>query len=86
MQTQLSVCRLIPEVLPSASQLAAYIETPPAGIDRLIWQQACADNPNPDRILPVPIIGLGELLRRRNDQVAFAEQQMVSLRRWPNHD
>ncbi|CAH8558313.1 unnamed protein product [Heterobilharzia americana] len=56
-QSHLCVNRLIPEISPSAAQIIAYNENPPAGFDRLIWQQACLDNPHPDRMIPVPFIG-----------------------------
>lgn len=35
-----------------------------AGVDPLLWQQAKLDNPDPDRLIPVPMIGFAELRRR----------------------
>ncbi|KAH8871260.1 Nuclear pore complex protein Nup54 [Schistosoma japonicum] len=75
LQQQLCVNRLIPEISPSAAQIVAYNENPPAGFDRIIWQQACFDNPHPDRMIPIPFIGFSDLKRRKCDQLAFGEQQ-----------
>lgn len=42
-----------------------------AGINPLLWQQAILDNPDPERLIPVPMIGFRELHRR----LKFQEQQ-----------
>ncbi|KAF7255517.1 hypothetical protein EG68_07940 [Paragonimus skrjabini miyazakii] len=80
LQSQLCVHKLTSEVCPSAAQLAVYKENSPAGIDKLIWQQACIENPHPDRTIPVPLIGFTDLRRRRLDQVAFSRQQSNILK------
>ncbi|KAA3673513.1 nuclear pore complex protein Nup54 [Paragonimus westermani] len=80
LQSQLCVYKLTSEVCPSAAQLAVYKENSPAGIDKLIWQQACIENPHPDRTIPVPLIGFTDLRRRRLDQVAFSRQQSNILK------
>ncbi|CAH8589979.1 unnamed protein product [Schistosoma rodhaini] len=80
LQSQLCVNRLIPEISPSAAQIVAYNENPPAGFDRLIWQQACLDNPHPDRMIPVPFIGFSDLKRRKCDQLAYGEQQSSMIK------
>ncbi|TPP67414.1 Nuclear pore complex protein Nup54 [Fasciola gigantica] len=80
LQSQLCACKLSSEVRPSSNQLTAYFENPPAGIDRLVWQQAQMDNPHPDRMIPVPLIGFAELKRRKQDQVAFSQQQSAILK------
>ncbi len=38
------------------------------GIDPLIWQQARMDNPDPDKLIPVPMIGFSELHKRLKHQ------------------
>ena len=38
------------------------------GIDPLIWRQARLDNPDPDRFIPVTMVGFHELERRRQRQ------------------
>ena len=44
------------------------------GVDPLLWQQAKLDNPDPDKYIPVPMIGFKELQRRLRHQ---AEQTKV---------
>ncbi|VDN37252.1 unnamed protein product [Dibothriocephalus latus] len=83
LQSQLCVILLTPELAPSTSQLNVYLETPPAGLDRLVWQQARADNPAPDRLIPVPVVGFADLKRRRADQLLFADQQRKSVKVCP---
>uniref|UniRef100_A0A183AT01 Nup54 domain-containing protein n=1 Tax=Echinostoma caproni TaxID=27848 RepID=A0A183AT01_9TREM len=80
LQSQLCACKLSAEVRPSSNQLTAYFENPPAGIDKLIWQQAQADNPHPDCTIPVPLVGFAELKRRKQEQVAFSQQQSAILK------
>uniref|UniRef100_UPI00358F6386 nucleoporin p54 isoform X2 n=1 Tax=Myxine glutinosa TaxID=7769 RepID=UPI00358F6386 len=48
----------------SVTQRAQLIEMPPAGIVPIIWEQAKADNPDPERLLPIPMVGFSELARR----------------------
>jgi len=38
------------------------------GIDPLIWRQARLDNPDPDKLIPVPMVGFSELHRRLKHQ------------------
>ena len=38
------------------------------GIDGRIWQQAKLDNPDPERFIPVPMIGFNELHNRLKQQ------------------
>ena len=39
-----------------------------AGIDPLLWRQAKLDNPDPERLVPVPMVGFRELQRRLKHQ------------------
>ena len=41
-----------------------------AGIDKLIWEQAKKDNPDPKTMIPVPMMGFNELHRRTQCQVS----------------
>ena len=34
------------------------------GINPLIWQQAKVDNPDPEKLIPVPMVGFGEVQTR----------------------
>uniref|UniRef100_A0A1B6DMA8 Nucleoporin Nup54 alpha-helical domain-containing protein n=1 Tax=Clastoptera arizonana TaxID=38151 RepID=A0A1B6DMA8_9HEMI len=38
-------------------QIKEYLETPPAGIDPNLWKQGQLDNPDPEKFLPVPMVG-----------------------------
>ena len=38
------------------------------GLDPILWEQAKKDNPNPDNLLPVPMVGFSELHRRIKHQ------------------
>ena len=53
-----------------------------SGIDPLLWQQAKLDNPDPDRYIPVPMIGFKELQRRLRHQAeqTKAYQQRMDVR------
>jgi len=42
-----------------------------SGINPLLWQQAILDNPDPEKLIPVPLIGFKELHMR----FKFQEQQ-----------
>lgn len=62
--TSLGIDAVVPKVAPTKEQLKQYLEYPPAGIDPLLWQQAQLDNPDPENIIPVPLVGFGELQKR----------------------
>lgn len=66
--SQLNVENILPKVGWSNEQLKEYLDKSPAGVDPLLWQQAKLDNPDPDRYIPVPMIGFKELQRRLRHQ------------------
>ncbi|GAB6019491.1 Nuclear pore complex protein Nup54 [Chamberlinius hualienensis] len=66
--TTFGVEKVIIKAKPSSEQLRHYMETPQSGIDQMVWQQACKDNPDPERFIPVPMIGFAELNRRLKHQ------------------
>ncbi|XP_063706602.1 probable nucleoporin Nup54 [Culicoides brevitarsis] len=59
--TNLGVENIFPFVLPDEDQLKEYLENPPKGIDRRMWNQAREDNPDPKKFIPVPMIGFNDL-------------------------
>lgn len=65
---QLGVEDMIAKTLLSASQLKQFLDTPPLGIDSILWEQAKKDNPDPKNLIPVPMMGFKELLTRLNHQ------------------
>ncbi|BFZ05156.1 hypothetical protein BsWGS_08195 [Bradybaena similaris] len=76
--TQLKVESMLPKVGWTEEQLKEYLDKPPAGIDPLLWQQAKLDNPDPEKYIPVPMIGFKELQRRLKHQ---AEQTKLFQQR-----
>ena len=65
---QLTITDIVPQTGLNNDQLKSYLETPPAGIDPLLWQQAKLDNPDPEKLIPVPMIGFSELHKRLKHQ------------------
>lgn len=75
----LEVLSVSPKTAPTKEQLQAYLDNPPAGIDPLLWQQAKLDNPDPNRLIPVPMIGFNELHRRLKCQEHETKQHQERL-------
>ncbi|KAG8277529.1 Nuclear pore complex protein Nup54 [Homalodisca vitripennis] len=53
---------------PDQDQIKEYLENPPSGIDSRLWKQAQLDNPDPDKLLPVPIVGFNDIRWRAKCQ------------------
>jgi len=53
-----------PLVALTEAQRKEYLATPPRGLDPLIWAQGKRQNPDPERYLPVPLVGFRELKAR----------------------
>eukprot|EP00794_Sanderia_malayensis_P007092 gene7092-7893_t len=70
---------MIPKTTFGESQLEAFLENPPLGIDSIIWEQAKKDNPLPEKLIPVPMIGFSELLNRLKHQQHEADQHQKRL-------
>ncbi|GFG29847.1 hypothetical protein Cfor_00778 [Coptotermes formosanus] len=56
------------QVAPDKDQIKEYLENPPAGIDPRLWKQAQLDNPDPEKYIPVPMIGFDEVRWRMKCQ------------------
>jgi len=52
----------------SKSDLDDYLAKPPSGVDARLWKQAVADNPDPAKFIPVPLIGFKSLQARISAQ------------------
>ncbi|XP_072570737.1 nucleoporin p54 isoform X3 [Paramormyrops kingsleyae] len=63
----------------SPAQLKQLLQNPPAGVDPIIWEQAKVDNPDPDRLIPVPMVGFKELLRRLKIQDQMTKQHQTRV-------
>jgi len=59
---------VIPKLSFSKSDIAAYLDAPPSGIDARLWKQAIADNPSPNTLIPVPLVGFKSLQARLTAQ------------------
>lgn len=64
----LGVDNVYPQVALDEDQLKDYLENPPSGIDPRLWKQAIQDNPNPEKFIPVPMIGFKEVRWRMQCQ------------------
>ncbi|KAK3099683.1 hypothetical protein FSP39_007976 [Pinctada imbricata] len=81
LKTQLDVQSVIPKTGLTDQALKEYLDTPPAGIHPLLWQQAKVDNPDPSNLIPIPMIGFKALHERmkHQEQQTKAHQQRLDL-------
>ncbi|XP_063775845.1 nucleoporin p54 isoform X2 [Pseudophryne corroboree] len=63
----------------SPAQIKQLLQNPPAGVDPIIWEQAKVDNPDPERLIPVAMVGFKELLRRLKVQDQMTKQHQSRL-------
>ncbi|KAK7097934.1 nucleoporin p54-like [Littorina saxatilis] len=68
LSVQLAAESMAPRMGWSAEQIKQYLDTPPAGIDPLLWRQAKLDNPDSGKLVPVAMVGFRELQRRLKHQ------------------
>ena len=64
---------VVPKLSFTKADIATYLDSPPAGIDARLWKQAQADNPDPSKLLPVPMVGFKALQERTAAQEAQAK-------------
>lgn len=77
--TNMGVHSVISKAAATKDWLKAYLSSPPCGIDSLLWEQAKLDNPDPERLIPVPMIGFAELHRRFKLQEHEIKQHQCRL-------
>ncbi|XP_016401836.1 nucleoporin p54 isoform X2 [Sinocyclocheilus rhinocerous] len=58
---QLGVIMAVSRTALTPAQLKQLLQNPPAGVDPIIWEQAKVDNPDPEKLIPVPMVGFKEL-------------------------
>lgn len=63
----------------SPAQIKQLLQNPPAGVDPIIWEQAKVDNPDAEKLIPVPMVGFRELLRRLKVQDQMTKQHQTRL-------
>ncbi|KAJ8286654.1 hypothetical protein GJAV_G00041620 [Gymnothorax javanicus] len=76
---QLGVVMSVTRTELSPAQLKQLLQNPPAGVDPIIWEQAKVDNPDPERLIPVPMVGFKELLRRLKIQEQMTKQHQTRV-------
>ncbi|XP_062510356.1 nuclear pore complex protein Nup54-like [Corticium candelabrum] len=77
---QVGVVRLYLKSGMTSTQIQSYLDNPPVGIDDFMWDTAKQENPDPNRMLPVPIIGLSELQQRIKQQEQETQQHQSRLK------
>ncbi len=76
---QLSVENVYPLVGLSEEQIKSYLDTPPVGVNSLLWDTAKKNNPNPKKLIPVQINGFQEINKRFKLQDKENESQKETL-------
>lgn len=72
--------QLISLAPPSKHEIAEYLNNPPMGIDRLLWNQAKLENPDSTRFMPVPLVGFAAVNDRFKLQERETQQQKQRLK------
>jgi len=71
---------IVPMAQLSKQELEEYLNTPPKGIDERLWAQAKHENPDPNRFIPVPLVGFAALNERFKLQERETEQHKMRLK------
>ncbi|TRY65210.1 hypothetical protein DNTS_009430 [Danionella cerebrum] len=77
--TALGVLMSVSRTALSHAQIKQLLQNPPAGVDPIIWEQAKEDNPDPEKLIPVPMVGFRELLRRLKIQEQMNKQHQTRV-------
>ncbi|XP_030292061.1 nucleoporin p54 isoform X1 [Sparus aurata] len=77
--TQIGVIMSVTRTELSPAQLKQLLQNAPAGVDPIIWEQAKVDNPDPEKLIPVPMVGFKELLRRLQIQEQMTKQHQTRV-------
>ncbi|KAM6900814.1 nucleoporin p54 isoform 1-T1 [Lycodopsis pacificus] len=77
--TQIGVAMSVARTELSPAQLKQLLQNAPAGVDPIIWEQAKVDNPDPEKLIPVPMVGFKELLRRLQIQEQMTKQHQTRV-------
>ena len=76
----MGVQELHPCLRPSDASIKAYLEKTPEGFDPNVWSQAVKNNPKPEEMIPVPILGFQALKARALAQKGQSEQHESRLK------
>ena len=66
----------------TSSQLSLYLDKPPVGISPVLWEQAKQENPDPMKLIPVPLVGFKAIsdrlrLQKEQSEAHFARVQLI---------
>ncbi|XP_041459535.1 nuclear pore complex protein Nup54-like [Lytechinus variegatus] len=75
----LGVVHMQPRQALTQTQLENYLQNPPLGYDPRLWRQAQLDNPDPDRLIPVPLVGFDVIKTRLEYQQQETQQHQARL-------
>nr|XP_040052865.1 nucleoporin p54 isoform X2 [Gasterosteus aculeatus aculeatus] len=77
--TQIGVVMSVARTELSPAQLKQLLQNAPAGVDPIIWEQAKVDNPDPEKLIPVPMVSFKELFRRLQIQDQMNKQHQTRV-------
>ncbi|XP_059214332.1 nucleoporin p54 [Centropristis striata] len=77
--TQIGVAMSVTRTELTPAQLKQLLQNAPAGVDPIIWEQAKEDNPDPEKLIPVPMVGFKELFRRLQIQEQMTKQHQTRV-------
>ncbi|XP_029371752.1 nucleoporin p54 isoform X2 [Echeneis naucrates] len=77
--TQIGVSMSVTRTELSPAQLKQLLQNAPAGVDPIIWEQAKVDNPDPEKLIPVPMVGFKELFCRLQIQEQMTKQHQTRV-------
>ncbi|XP_054908549.1 nucleoporin p54 isoform X2 [Poeciliopsis prolifica] len=77
--SQIGVLMSVTRTELSPAQLKQLLQNAPAGVDPIIWEQAKVDNPDPEKLIPVPMVGFKELLHRLQIQEQMTKQHQTRV-------
>ncbi|XP_016530253.1 nucleoporin p54 isoform X2 [Poecilia formosa] len=77
--TQIGVVMSVTRTELSPAHLKQLLQNAPAGVDPIIWEQAKVDNPDPEKLIPVPMVGFKELLHRLQIQEQMTKQHQTRV-------
>jgi len=75
----MGISNITNRVAMTEEQINQYLNAPPQGISDLQWSQAKKHNPDPKKLVPVPMLGFEQLARTHTHQRLQCEQQTARL-------
>ncbi|CAJ0932736.1 unnamed protein product, partial [Mesorhabditis belari] len=74
-QLKVDTTKIVSRMRMSLQQLNEYLKDVPPGLDTVIWEQYARHNPDPERLIPVPVRGFTALKQRHEAQIAEVNMQ-----------